>query len=128
MRGGVKKKTRRFFYRAVRKNREFLSVDGFYYIVKSLKPMHLNVKARRGRHVYTAPIAASSAKATMKAIKFFKKAVLSRKYEKNFFEKLDLELYEYFYKWAYNNQFYVDYTRESESTKYLRHFRTKRIY
>jgi ribosomal protein S7 len=95
--GGDKKRIRNVFYELFDYEKEHLSPDAFYYIIMSLKPKYLNVLARRGREVYRAPILASSTKSTMKAIRFFKQAVMARTYEETLLGKIQGEMLDYMY-------------------------------
>jgi len=94
----------------------------------SLRPKYLNVLARRGREVYRAPILASDTKSTMKAIRFFKQAVLSRTYEETLLGKIQGEMLDYMYWWGYKNKFYEDYVAVSAAGLHLKHFRSKKKY
>lgn len=93
--GGRKLVIRRLFYKILDDNQ--LSVDALYYIVETLRPTYLNVVARRGREIYRAPILASYHKSVMKAIKFFKKAVMSRSFEDSLEEKIANEILDYLF-------------------------------
>lgn len=77
----------------------------------------------------TAPIPASDLKSTIKAIHFFKKAVLDNRYEISFEDKilneLDLMLDE---DSGYYNPYYEEYVAESERTEHLSHYRKRSIY
>lgn len=89
--------TRKAFYKLFFSSHSEFTVDFLYAMIDALKPKYINVKARRGREHYEAPIEASSVKSTMKAIKFFKKAVLSHGEEKTLYGKLKVELEKFFF-------------------------------
>ncbi len=124
--GDRKEKVRRLFYDIMRENG--YTPDTFYYVVETLRPRFINVIARRGREVYRAPITASRTKSIMKAIRFFKKAVMSRRYEKTFRQKIEAELREYLGWRGYKNKFFEEYVNVSKTSMHLQHFRSKRVY
>jgi len=95
--GGDKKKIRNIFYELFEAEEDYFSPDLMYYIIMSLRPKYLNVIARRGRDVYRAPILASDTKSVMKAIRFFKKAVMARTFENTLIEKIQGEILEYMF-------------------------------
>jgi len=93
-----------------------------------LRPGDINVAVRRGKLMLRVPIAASSVKSTMKAVRFFKLAALTRKYEKAFSDKILHELKEYFLFDGYLNKFYADYIDVSDNNRHMRHYRSKKMY
>lgn len=92
-----KKLVRKVFYTLFEHEWGSFSPDVFYYIIASLRPAYLNVVARRGRELYRAPILASDTKSTMKAIRFFKRAVMSRTVEDTLLAKIQAEVLDYMY-------------------------------
>jgi ribosomal protein S7 len=96
-RGGNKKRVRNIFYDILRDNRPNLSASVIVFIIQSLKPSHLNVKVRKGREFYNAPIMASDLKATIRAIKFFRSAVYSHSHLNTLREKIETEILDYLY-------------------------------
>lgn len=105
-----------------------ITIDTFYWVIQSLRPAQLNLKARRGRVVYTAPILASETKSIMKAIRFFKQSVLSRKEFTCLYDKVITELYDYVWWGGYVNKYYEDYVRITRASAHLRHYRKERMY
>jgi ribosomal protein S7 len=97
MKSGKKKKIRNLLYRLFDTGRGAMTPNLFYKLVFDLKPSHLNVLARRGRIIYRAPIQASKTKGIMKAIKFFKTAVLAKKGEYSYYEKFEAEFFNHIY-------------------------------
>ena len=77
--------------------------------------------------LYKAPIPATDTKSIMKAIRFFKKAVLRRS-EETLQEKIEYELLDYLFYWNYSNEFYNDYVGLTEKSLHMKHFRSKKKY
>ena len=85
---GNKKKIRHLFYQLFLEEDSDFEIGMLFDLIESLKPSYINVPARRGRIVYKAPIAASDFRAVMKAIRFFKQAVMSRRTEDSLYLKI----------------------------------------
>ena len=123
-----KKMVRKTFYKLFFEINSEFSINMLYFVIISLKPEYINVKVRRGREHYEAPILASESKSIIKAIKFFKKAVVARRYEESFYSKLRGELYDFFCWDGYKNIYYEDYVSVSKKNMHLRHFRSVNRY
>lgn len=76
----------------------------------------------------TAPMPASDLKSTIKAIHFFKRAVLDNKYEETFERKILCEIENIFFGLGYYNRYHSEYEYISDKTKFLSHFRAKTMY
>lgn len=123
---GHKRKIRKIFYNVLR---DFnLPVDIFYYIVDSLSPSYLNVVVRQGTEVSTAPILASKTKSTMKAIKFFKRAVMDRISDGSLEEKITNEILDYLFWDGYKNVYFERYIAVTAESMHKRHFRSQKVY
>lgn len=126
-RHGKKEKIRKVFYNVFLSHKTSYSMDTLYYVIDSLRPQYINVPVRAGPRYYYAPIKASPFRSTLRAIRFFKMAVLSHKDKKSLEEKILFELENIFEFWGYVNPFYHDYITISENNKYLAHFRKRRV-
>lgn len=127
-RGAHKKRIRRVFYNLITSGDEHVSLDAFYHVIECLKPRYLNVVARRGKIVYRAPILASNHKAVMKAIRFFKKAVMTHKQDRTLEEKIAREMENYLGWEQFRNDFYEEHNSISNMNMHLKHFRSKNKY
>jgi len=129
MKDGKKEKIRKIFYDlfAFYKD-EDINLHSLYDIIDSLRPRYLNVLVRKGMEVYRVPIKASDLKSTQKAIRFFKLAVLSRRYEERLEDKIYDEIFDSLFTFGYYNQFHKEHVETSASNLHLRHYRTKKVY
>eukprot|EP00456_Euglypha_rotunda_P053777 TRINITY_DN4342_c0_g1_i10.p1 TRINITY_DN4342_c0_g1~~TRINITY_DN4342_c0_g1_i10.p1 ORF type:complete len:463 (+),score=-28.29 TRINITY_DN4342_c0_g1_i10:192-1391(+) len=89
---GKKEKIRKVFYDIFLDTKAEFSIDTLYYVIDSLRPKYINVPVRAGPRYYYAPILASPFRSTLRAIRFFKMAVMSHKDKKSLHEKILFEL------------------------------------
>jgi ribosomal protein S7 len=85
-------KVRKVFYRIFLTDKYDYNIRTLYAVIGDLRPAYINVPVRMANRYYYAPIKASPMRSTMRAIRFFKKAVLSNKHEKSLEEKILAEL------------------------------------
>lgn len=85
-------KVRKVFYRIFLTDKYDYNIRTLYAVIGDLRPTYINVPVRMANRYYYAPIKASPMRSTMRAIRFFKKAVLSNKHEKSLEEKILAEL------------------------------------
>jgi small subunit ribosomal protein S7 len=128
MRHGKKEKIRKIFYKIFLSDKSTYGIEALYGVIHALSPRYLNVVVRRGAEIYRAPILATPLKSTLKAIRFFKQAVLSRRYDKTLREKIENELYDFYFTFGYYNEYHMDYVSLSDNSLHLKHYRSKRIY
>jgi len=124
---GRKSAVRKVFYKIFLTDKYDYNIQTLYSVIGDLRPLYINVPVRMANRYYYAPIRASPMRSTMRAIRFFKMAVLSNKHEKNLEGKILAELENTFEFLGYVNSFYHDYVTMSENNKYLAHFRKRRI-
>lgn len=124
---GRRSKIRKVFYRIFLTDKHDYSISTLYAVIGALRPSHINVPVRMAARYYYAPIKASPMRSTMRAIRFFKMAVLSNTHEKSLEGKILCELEHTFESWGYVNPYYHDYVTLSENSKYLAHFRKRRV-
>lgn len=124
---GRRSKIRNIFYRIFLTDKHDYSISTLYSVIGALRPTYINVPVRMAARYYYAPIKASPMRSTMRAIRFFKMAVMSNTHEKSLEEKILCELEYTFGFWGYVNPYYHDYITLSENSKYLAHFRKRRV-
>jgi len=128
MRDGKKEKIRRIFYDMFTDEKNDYSIDSFYGIILALRPSYINVLVRRGAEVYRVPIKASPLKSTIRAIRFFKLAVLARVNEDTLEDKIRAEVHDSLFTFGYYNPFHKEYVELSEKHIHLSNYRTKKVY
>lgn len=91
-RHGKKEKIRKIFYRIFLTEKYGYSIQTLYWIIDTMRPSYINVPVRKGNRYYYAPIPASPLRSTLRAIRFFKMAVMAHKHEDSLEDKILLEL------------------------------------
>ena len=124
---GRKSKVRKAFYNVFLDHKSDYDINALYSLVGALRPDYINVPVRKANRYYYAPIKSSPMRSAMRAVRFFKMAVMANKTEKSLEDKIITEFRNTYEFLGYVNSFHHDYVTMSENNKYLAHFRKRRI-